>query len=174
MKNTEFKINAPKKLIIGDPMYLEAIENGTDRGCEKKITFIRKRMPSNLDWICIVNEFEDSFEFDGKTIPYTSIVVKLIGITESATEERKEQFLKAFKNGMYHPKLVKTNGKLGCDTAQFIIETNKSYDEFHTGGDGYYGYYMSYKDNLAYKVELSFDTDLFSFDEVVKRMKALF
>lgn len=174
MKNVEFKINAPKKLIIGDPMYLEAIENGTDRGCMKKITFIRKRMPSDLDWTCLVNEVEDSFDFEGEKFTYTSIIVKLIGITETATTERKQQFIQAFKDNMYHPKLVKKKGELGCDTAQFIIETNKSYDEFHTGSDGYYGNYMTYKDNLVYRFELSFDGDLFGFDEVVKRMKALF
>ena len=174
MKNIEFKINTPKKLIIGDPMYLDAIENGSDKGCEKKITFIRKCMPNNLDWTCLAKEVEDSFDFEGERITYTTIIVQLIGIAEHMTIEDKQKLIQTFKNDMYHPKLVKTKGQLGCDTAEFIIETNKSYDEFHTGADGYYGSYMIYKDNMVYKIELSFDADLFDFDDVVKRIKALF
>lgn len=174
MRNEEFKINAPKKLIIGDPMYLEAIENGTDTGCEKKITFIRKRMPRNLDWVCFVDEVEDSFDFKGRQITHASSIVKLIGITNNISLEQQQNFIQAFKNDMYHPKLVKTQGELGCDTAEFIIDTDKSYDNFHTGADGYYGNYMVYKDNLVFKIDLSFDSDMFGFDEIVKRMKSLF
>ena len=174
MKNIEFKINAPKKLIVGDPWYLEAIENKTDRGCEKKITFIRKRMPSKLDWICCVKEVENEFDYENETIKYTTIIVSLIGVSTELNTETKTSIINAFKEGYYHPKLLSKQGALGCDTAEFIIETNKGYDSFHTGGDGAYGSYMTYKNNYGYNIELSFDADLFNFDDIVKRIKNLF
>ena len=64
--------------------------------------------------------------------------------------------------------------ELGCDTACFGIETNKTYYEFRTGADGYYGNYMTYKNNELYHINLSLDADLFDFDEVVRIMKYLF
>lgn len=174
MRNERFNVKTPIKLIIGDPMYLEAIENKTDRGCEKEITFIRKQMPANVETTIIVKEVEDICNFDGKEIAFSVINVNIIGISNRYNEDSKARILDAFINGQYYPSLLKKQGELGCDTACFVMETNLGYEEFHTGADGYYGCYMLYKDSLAYNIELSLSTDMFDFDNVVKTMKYLF
>ena len=78
----------------------------------------------------------------------------------------------------YYPAYVKEKHELGCDTAQFDMEvrTKKGFasDRFHTGADGYYGSLIKMKQGYGMMMNLSFDTDLFAFDEVVERMLKLF
>lgn len=174
MRKEQFKVKAPTKLIIGDPMYLEAIENKTDKGREKGITFIRKKMPKEIETTIIIKEIDGSYEIDNDEFSFILIIVKIIGISNKYSTESKNKLLDVFAEEKYHPNLVKTQGDLGCDTASFVMETDLGYEKFHTGADGYYGCYMTYKDNLAYNIELSFDIELFDFDEVVKTMKCLF
>ena len=39
LKEETFDVCGTTKLTVGDPMYLEAIADGTDKGCEKKLVF---------------------------------------------------------------------------------------------------------------------------------------
>lgn len=39
LKEEIIDVRGTTKLTVGDPMYLENIANGTDRGCEKKLVF---------------------------------------------------------------------------------------------------------------------------------------
>lgn len=174
MSEVILKCGRTSKLIIGDPMYLENIANGTDKGCEKDITFIRKRMPTCTETNIVIREVEDSFTIEDEVHPFTSIVVNIIICPTAYDDTTKEKLIEVFKNGQYHPKLLKKKGELGCDTARFTIETDFGYEEFHTGADGYYGYYMSYTNGKIFHIELSLDTELFDFDEIVKTMKHLF
>ena len=173
MRKEKFAVERPTRLIIGDPMYFEAIGNGMDKR-EKECTFIRKRMSKKVETTIVVREEEDSCEVGGKKHNYTSIIVNIIGTPDNLLQETKDRFIEIFTNNQYHPKLLKKDGQLGCDTASFVIETNLGIEEFHTGADGCYGHYLIYKDNLTYKIELSLNTNLFDFDQVVKTMKYLF
>lgn len=170
MRKVEFKVAAPTKLIIGDPMYLDDIVNGTDKGCEKEITFIRKRLPKDTHVEIVIEEIQETYE----DMTFTSIRVKILGVSEKYSKADAMSIMAIFKADKYHPLLVSKQNELGCDTACFIIETNKGYEEFHTGADGYYGSYIVYKGTKAYSIELSLDSDFFDFDNVVSTMKYLF
>lgn len=169
-KKVQFKVEAPTRLIIGDPWYLEAIDNKEDRGCEKQLCLIKKRLPKDMDVEVIIEEKEETYE----NMTFSSVYIDIIGVTNKWDGFKKDIITNAIKSGKYHPKLVSKTGELGCDTACFGVETNKTYYEFRTGADGYYGNYMTYKNNELYHVNLSLDADLFDFNEVVDIMKYLF
>lgn len=92
----------------------------------------------------------------------------------TVVQASKEKDLEVFLNGQYYPKAVKAEFELGCDTASFEMETKYGYDYFRTGGDGYYGRLTQNNQYYGMILHLHFDTDMFDYDEVRKRMLALF
>ena len=169
-KKIQYKAKTPTRLIIGDPWYLEAIDNKEDTGCEKQLCFIKKRLPKDMDVEVIIEEKEEKY----KGMTFTSICIDIIAVTNKWDEIKKKVITDAIKNSKYHPQLLSKKGELACDTACFIIETNETYYEFKTGADGYYGNYMTYKNNELCHINLALDDDMFSFDEVVTIVKYLF
>lgn len=79
-----------------------------------------------------------------------------------------QEFLLGFLNQ------TKVKRDLGCDTASFEIEVDGKYDEIHTGADGYYGIAYKFKQYYGSYIELSFDGDLFSYEDVKDIMLSLF
>ena len=77
MKREFFYAKPSKRLIIGDPMYLEDIENNRDTGAEKQLSFIRKRLPKNMVCKIVIEEKEEKYEdFSLKTIYVNIMAVK--------------------------------------------------------------------------------------------------
>lgn len=170
IKEEKFQIKPFRKIIIGDPMYLDSIENGTDSGCEKNLVAIYDKIPfSNRDAYVTIREIEDCYEFNGEKHQFYTIEV-IIGSFKKGLEKIYDTHL----NHKYYPNKVKKHNDLGCDTAHFIIETDTNYDEISTGADGYYGDFYHYKNNDAYIISLSIDEDMMSFDEAVSLFKLLF
>lgn len=149
------EINPPKKLIIGDPMYLE-------RGIADGLTCQWKRLSYVSNLKAEIEVYEETFD----NFKYS--VVRLYVLPEERLNDihRSEEESDGF---VYYPKLV--SGKvieLGCDTAAFIVETDKGHMKIHTGADGYYGIAIKYRNKLGIQVELNFDSDMADYEELVK------
>lgn len=166
MKKEFFYAKAPKRLIIGDPMYLEDIENNRDTGAEKQLSFIRKRLPKDMTCKIVIEEKEEKYkDYFLKTIYVKIMAVKNI---------HNIGMFNVFESDKWYPRLISKKGKLGCDTACFSIETDNEYLDFRTGADGYYGDYFIHKNTDAYCITLALDPDMFDFDEIVNDFKYLF
>ena len=167
MRKKIFYAKAPTKLIVGDPMYLENIENGTDRGAEKQLSFIRKRLPKDMTCKITIEEKDEGYTFK-------TIYVNIMAVKNTIDDETKFRMFYTFENNKWYPKLISQKGDLGCDSASFCIKTNNSYLDFKTGADGYYGSYFIHKNTDAYCVTLALDSDMFDFEDVVNNFKYLF
>lgn len=170
MKREFFYVKPSKRLIIGDPMYLETIANKTDTGCEKKLIFDKKRLPKDMTCKIVIEEKEEKIgDYSFKTI-----YIKIMCVKNTHNIENILQMFNTFENNKWYPSLISKKGELGCDTACFSIETDNSYLDFRTGADGYYGDYFIHKNTDAYCITLALDTDMFDFDEIVNDFKYLF
>lgn len=170
VKETQFEIKPFTKVIIGDPMYLESIENGTTRGCEKDMVAIYNKIPfSNRNAYVTIRRIKDSFKSRDKEIFYytTDIIV-------GSEKKTIQSFYKVHLKDAWCPNYVKKHITLGCDTASFCICTDKNYNEISTGADGFFGDFYHYKNNNAYIFHLSLDEDMVSFNDAVAICELLF
>lgn len=163
IKTTEHRINPFKKIRIGDPLYFERLENGEDCKiyknlvCDIKTTCCKVGMV-RINESVINAEFGDFNQID-------------VDVFLAYNDEQ----LDVYKNGQwYGEKTLKHIYNLGCDTASYEIEVDGRYEKVHTGGDGYYGELRQMKQYYGLMLSLSFDGDLFAFDEVEKLMDYLF
>ena len=170
MKREFFYAKPSKRLIIGDPMYLEAIANKADTGCEKKLVFNKKRLPKDMTCKIVIEEKEETYE----GYSFKTIYVKIMCVKNTHNIENILQMFNTFENNKWYPSLISKKGELGCDTACFSIETDNWYLDFRTGADGYYGDYFIHKNTDAYCINLALDTDMFDYDEIVNDFKYLF
>lgn len=152
----EKEIEAPKKLIIGDPWYFENNE-GDELVC------VWKRIMYTDDVKAVVRVFEE--EYNG----FVYHIVRIYAMAEKALSS----ILKAEANNEYEftffdgSEIKYKPITLGCDTARFEIETDKGYAEIHTGADGYYGTAIKYKHKMGIQVELNVDSDVCDWKEIV-------
>ena len=162
IKEDIIDVKGTTKLIVGDPMYLDRIADGTDDGAEKELVFDGNISAAPLGKLRIrqLHAIEEGLEFDT--------------IEVNVFQASKPSLFNVYLADKYYPDAVKKDVELGCDTARFTIETKFGYDEFHTGADGYYGHMSQYKQYYGMRLDLSFDADLFDFDDVKERMLALF
>lgn len=191
LRKEEYNIEKVTHLTIGDPDYFES-----GRPNELALTF-NKSIRNNFLCAMDISEEKHTWEFKGQPFDHTSIVVDIYCIGTQINKATKEQetallkdktfleekvipytnkTLQVYRDGGYWAKNGEPKEKgLACDCAEFIIEVNKkSYDDFHTGADGYYGSVMDYNHNSGMKFTLSFDGDLFTFEDIKKRMDNLF
>lgn len=162
MKKKEFDFAPMKKLIIGDPDYLESIEKKENVALLKRL--VCKVRPKNVNYgKLIIEETKTKYpEFEALEIEITF----LLGNTQ-------EQ-IGVYESNRYYSHTVYKKLQLACDCAEFIIETEHGYDEFRTGADGYYGDVMIFKQGFGLTGNISLDGSLFDFDDVIKTFKYLF
>lgn len=148
------EIQVPKKLIIGDPLYFE-------RGYAGELTCVWNRLSFIKEATAEISVFEETFE------QFRTYVVRLYVMPKPAMEQlyNEEKDNDGF---IYFPAMI--SGKmieLGCDTARFTIETDKGFAEIRTGGDGFYGNAIKYKNRFGIQVELNFDADVGKLDDLL-------
>lgn len=158
-----FSIKPFSHIRIGDAMYFEMMKNGSTNENLKNITCDLELPKFKYGTVSVqlVHVVEDGFSFDEI----------LIGIYLTNTMEQMDVYL---DGKWYGETSLEKEYNLGCDTASFEIETDKSYDEFHTGADGGYGNVKVLKPEYGFICNLELDGDLFDFNEVVTRMQSLF
>ena len=155
-------VKGTTKLRIGDPYYFEAIRNKTTRGAEKEMVFDGSisAAPLGKIKIALVHVKEADIEFDSLEV--------------TVVQGLREEMLDVYLDNKYYKDTKVKEVELGCDTACFELETKYSYDKFDTGADGWYGHFDKYKQYFGSTLSLSFATDLFTFEEIEKRMLKLF
>lgn len=159
VKDKWIPIKGTTKLRIGDPSYFEEIEAGSTNKNLKNITFDGNIVAAPLGAMRIY--------VDSDAAGFSEIGVTVIQAADIKT-------LKMYAEGQHYPDKLKKVHKLGCDTADFKVETKFNYDDFHTGADGQYGVINHYKMYYGMILDLWFDTDLFNSEEIEKRMLRLF
>ena len=204
LEKRSYVIENVSHLCIGDPDYLDAIDNKTASSGMKSLVFnkaVKDIVRSEMD----ISETKYISDIDGKPFDYTVIEVDIYcsgtnlqfdnktqnsncvkdylsensKIPEKSRDFIKEQInknIECMREGNYY----KSNGEpkmypLGCDSAQFDITVNKkNWLNIHTGADGYYGSVSDYHKNAGIKIELTFDGSLYTIDEIEKDMDYLF
>lgn len=160
-------VKGTTKLLIGDPLYLDAIDNGTDDGAEKELIFNGQITAAPLGRMRIRETHTDSDDEKYGHLEWDEIEVEVV-------QGAHEQMLDTYLDGKWYDGKLVSDTTLGCDTASFDIETKYGFDHFNTGADGYYGQMLKYKKNFGMDLTLILSADLFGFDEVKERMLALF
>ncbi len=86
----------------------------------------------------------------------------------------REEYLRTYADGKYYPQFFKKQYGLNCETASFAIETKFASDHFRTGADGVFAELFHMKQYGGMILHLYFDDELFTFDELERRMLKLF
>ena len=155
-----------KHIRIGDPFYFEKIEQKGDKPNRyTKLVCDTKTSCCKVGAV-IIKEVEITDEM--LPDPFININVDIF-------LAKDEEQLEIYKSGRWYGEdTQKRDYELGCDTARFEIEVDGRYDEVHTGADGYYGFVKEMKQYFGFMAGLTFDGDLFSFEEVENLMNYLF
>ena len=169
LKKKTIKIEAPTKIISGDPYFLNSININPSLKDIKKCV-IKKRLPKNMKAEMIIKEIID--EFEGKI--YNSIVVDIIAVSNKLDNITQEKYLKAFKKMHYYTSDISTEYNLITNSEYFKLITNKGQHNFNIEIDGVYGNYIFYKNMKGYNVSWIFDAELFDFNEITKIYSSLF
>lgn len=162
LKEETFDVCGTTKLTVGDPMYLEAIADGTDKGCEKKLVFDGSISGAPLGKLRIreIHCIENGLEWN---------------VVDVSVFQASQLFmLETYLSEKYYNGTIIKDIDLGCDTACFEICTKFRSDKFDTGADGYYGHLYKYKQHFGMELKLDFDGGLYDFEEVKQRMLELF
>lgn len=162
LKEETFDVCGTPKLTVGDPMYLEAIADGTDKDCEKKLVFDGSISGAPLGKLRIreIHCIENGLEWD---------------VVDVSVFQAGQLFmLETYLSEKYYNGTIIKDIDLGCDTACFEICTKFGSDKFDTGADGYYGHLYKYKQHFGMELKLDFDGGLYDFEEVKQRMLELF
>lgn len=146
IKQKAYSIKPFKEIVIGDPEYFEELE--------QDFVFESHSLPVTGRYAKVYLQLH---KYSEDNISYNLWVMKFFTIVEEQGKELEHTLL----NGMYHPDLLLDEKELGCDGARFRFQVDGREDIIHTGGDGYYGHTIQYKDNRMHFFELSFDTNLF-------------
>lgn len=162
LKEETFDVCGTTKLTVGDPMYLEAIADGTDKDCEKKLVFDGSISGAPLGKLRIreIHCIENGLEWN---------------VVDVSVFQASQLFmLETYLSEKYYNGTIIKDIDLGCDTACFEICTKFGSDKFDTGADGYYGHLYKYKQHFGMELKLDFDGGLYDFEEVKQRMLELF
>lgn len=121
MKKEIYKIQCPKHIVFGDPLYFEEFKG------EKLKRLVVDYKPPQHFGACLVlleqenEEFEDFIE--------RSITLYLAPSTT----------MKTYMDGMMYKGQQVKEKQIGVDTAQYRLTVNDRSDDIRTGGDGYWG-----------------------------------
>ena len=163
LKEKTYTIKPLKKLTVGDPMYLDEINNGTaTKGMKKLVVDTSVRCCKyGKAKLSLIESTEDGFTWQ-------QLVLKIGSGSKPIMPD-------AYLNGQWFGKnTVKEEKDLGCDTARFYLSINdKDFGEIPTGGDGYFGFFRKYKEYYGAEIELAFDTDWHDWNEIEDMIRQL-
>lgn len=161
LREIEFPVKGTTKLRIGDPMYFEMIEAGKDVKNLKRLIFDGNISAASLGFVQI-----RQWKIEEGILSWEEITVDVY-------QGSRDDIINVYRSEKFWPSQVKKEIELGCDSASFEVETKFGDDNFSTGADGCYGEIKVMKQYYGMILRLYFDRDLFSFDEIVARIKTL-
>lgn len=121
MKKEIYKIECPKRIVIGDPLYFENYE-----GKKLQSLVVDYKPPQNFTARLVLLE-KKSEEFDD--------------FMERSMELyfAPDKTMQTYMDGMKYEAQEEKEKLIGVDTAQYIFTVNDRSDVIRTGGDGYWG-----------------------------------
>lgn len=162
-KKIVYDIKPFKHISIGDPMYFEQIARGNDAKRYENLVCDIKTNSCKVGAVAISLIEEQCQNYNISTINVDIYLAK------------DNDQLKIYKDGYWFgDNTVSKEICLGCDTASYEIEVDGRYKKVHTGSDGYFGEVKKMKQYYGFIGRLSFDGDLFAFEEVEELMNYLF
>ena len=165
-----FRFKPFKRIIIGDPSYIDEYEKGTPDYNRLVADF--SNSPKNKLGYIQVSCVEYSTGEASKN-KYTSRYF-VVDVATAPTEDIANVYL----DGKFYSLSNKSvDVELGCDTARFDVETDFGFDTYSTGADGYYGQASVY--NLKNKpfgthIELTVSCDMYDYDSFVEKLYSIF
>ena len=164
-----------KNIRIGDRLYFEHMEAGDTSKWTKSLVFDEKMTCCQHGTLMLgnVSEKYESEYNPGQVIDLNTIYA-CIALAGQSQKDRALNQLEVYLTNRVFLNQTKVKKTLGCDTASFEIEVDGKYDEIRTGSDGYYGTAYKFKQYYGSYIELSFDGDLFTYDDVKSIMLSLF
>lgn len=171
VKEKDFTVRPFGFIIIGDPDYLEKINNQhKDAAVFKKLVYvnrtIRKAHHEAKVRLRVTKTSHGSHSFHNIELSVASVL--------NTDPKTRDLLFDTLLNGRYHPDLLSKKKSLGCDTARFYINIDGNDEEIHTGADGYYGNVIVYKQKMAYNLSVVLDYDLYSEAEIEQLIRYLF
>ena len=160
-----------KEISVGDPMYFE------DLDAEERIPgTISKKMKKNLEnltldtktscckqGIVAISEIEEDLGYGDERYSY---IIMDVALSCKGTFQAAEKDFLVYLTDRHYVNSVKKEHELGCDGARFEICVDGRFDEVQTGADGFYGYAAELKQYSGFQMSLTFDSDLFSVEDV--------
>lgn len=170
-KEKDFTIKPFGSIIIGDPDYLEKINNQhKDTMVLKKLVYMNRAV-QKIHHDAKVRLKVTRTTYDHGSFDSVEIAIASVLNTNSKT---RDVLFNTLLNNRVHSDLLSKNVSLGCDTARFYINIDGNDEEIGTGADGYYGNVIVYKQKIAYCISLVLDADLHSEEEVEQLIRYLF
>lgn len=134
IKKSESRIDMPKSIKIGDPLYFET-------GDGLKYTY-SKSFKGKKDWACILEVKESILTFPPDE--YSSESMKFNETSFTVILAYDETMLNLIKNNKMYTRQSIKDTRLGVDTAEYILGINSLDIEIKTGGDGSIGFVREY------------------------------
>lgn len=156
-------IKAFHKVHIGDPYYYE-----TNKGLNLTID---KKLNSVKTGALMISEIQTKSNYSDDY--YKQIIVDIALSPFEFNSPNTDKICETYLKGYNFKDTVKKNIKLACDTARYEIALDDNFDEISTGADGYYGNALIMKQYFGFDLELFFDGDLFTFEDIEKEFKYL-
>ena len=160
---------------------------------EPKVT-VTEEIKHNVKGTTSLHVFDAGFEQSGTTLefhgnissaPCGRLVIRKEHIVDNddaynlkydifhaiITQAHDDEKLDVYDKGRYFNDTIKKEyPDLNCETAGFEIFTKFNSDHFDTGADGMYGSLVQYKQYYGMRLDLYFDDDFYTMDEVEKRL----
>jgi hypothetical protein len=172
LRKTKFEVKPFRSVRIGDPYYFEEMENGSSNKYLKDITCDFPKIPfSNRFAGVVLTESETEWEENSLSGKYRSYEVMFY---MAKKDEIGNRIIQTELDDRYFPSMLKKEYHLGCDTAQFDICIDGKFENFQTGGDGWYGYCHHYRNNNAHVFAFSLDDDMTSYEEMTEYIRHTF
>lgn len=131
MKKLDYKAQMPKKIVFGDPMYMEEYKGKELAKLIVNLNTNKAKLPKNSICAIRVIEKKDSFKYEGEDIPYTEVIMRIVlSPNNTAT---------TYINEMRYSSQKYSEKEIGVDSASYYISVDNKDDVIHTGGDGYWG-----------------------------------
>lgn len=169
LKETIHRIMPFSHLKIGDPMYFDEIDNGSDNVRLQELT-CNLEIP---DCKCGATKIEKIMYEDQNTEQsgLQSYTIIKVSVYLANSNKQLDTYL---ADKWFGEKSVKQRKQLGCDTAKYLLEVDERSCVIDSTADGYYGELLELKCGYGMMLYLWFDNDITCYEEVCSLMEYLF
>lgn len=162
-----------KNITIADESYLKEVdEKGKlPKHIEEITLYEYKPRCCKVCKVCIREE-DITYYYDNNELNFRLYTIRVVS-------DSNGRFTDTYLEGKHYTDTVKSEKKLACDTASFIIKTENGIRKFNTLCDGFYGGAYVFKEYYGFSININLDADALDFmhldfDGLVKVVRELF